>query len=37
LALKARRQELEKYLDVSGVWRGDLFFIQNLVATIEAH
>jgi len=37
LALKARRQELEKYLDVSGVWRGDLFYIQNLVATIEAH
>jgi outer membrane protein assembly factor BamB len=37
LALKARRQELEKYLDVPGVWRGDLFYIQNLVATIEAH
>ena len=36
-ALKAGRQELEKYLDVPGVWRGDLFYIQNLVATIEAH
>jgi len=28
---------LEKYLDVPGAWRGDLFYIQNLVATIEAH
>jgi outer membrane protein assembly factor BamB len=35
-ALKEGRQELEKYLDVPGVWRGDLFYIQNLVATIEA-
>jgi hypothetical protein len=22
---------------VPGVWRGDLFYIQNLAATIEAH
>ena len=35
-ALKEGRQELEKYLDVPGVWRGDLFYIQNLIATIEA-
>lgn len=35
-ALKESRRELEKYLDVPGVWRGDLFYIQNLVSTIEA-
>jgi len=35
-ALKESRQELEKYLDAPGVWRGDLFYIQNLVSTIEA-
>lgn len=35
-ALKESRQDLEQYLDVPGVWRGDLFYIQNLVATIEA-
>ncbi len=35
-ALKEPREELERYLDVPGVWRGDLFYIQNLVSTIEA-
>jgi len=35
-ALRESRQELEKYLDVPAVWRGDLFYIQNLVSTIEA-
>lgn len=35
-ALKEGRQELERYLDVPGVWRGDLFYVQNPVATIEA-
>lgn len=36
LALKQGRAELEKYLDVPAVWRGDLFYIQNLVYTLEA-
>ena len=36
-ALKESREQLEKYLDAPGVWRGDLFYIQNLVAVIEAN
>lgn len=36
LILKESRQELVKYLDVPAFQRGDLFYIQNLVATIEA-
>jgi hypothetical protein len=32
----APREELAKYLDVPAFERGDLFYIQNLVATIEA-
>jgi hypothetical protein len=35
-ALKEPRAELEKYLDAPAVMRGDLFYIQNLVATLEA-
>jgi len=35
-ALKLSRQELENYLHNSGYMRGDLFYIQNLVATIDA-
>jgi len=35
-ALKRHREELEQYLDVPAVERGDLFYIQNLVATIES-
>ncbi|MBI4136842.1 hypothetical protein HY469_02155 [Candidatus Roizmanbacteria bacterium] len=35
-ALKESRSELEKYLDVPAVERGDLYYIQNLVSTIEA-
>lgn len=34
--LKEPREELVKYLDVPAFERGDLFYIQNLVATIEA-
>jgi hypothetical protein len=34
--LKQSRQELAKYLDVPAFERGDLFYIQNLIATIEA-
>jgi len=36
LALKQDGDELEKYLDVPAVAVGDLFYIQNLVSTIEA-
>ena len=36
LILKEYREELTKYLDVPAVEVGDLFYIQNLVATIEA-
>jgi len=36
MILKEDRAALEKYLDVPAVWRGDLYYIQNLVATIEA-
>ncbi len=35
-ALKWPRQRLEKYLDASSVYRGDLTYIQNLVATLQA-
>lgn len=35
-ALKWNRTQLEKYLDARGVARGDLYFIQNLVATLAA-
>ncbi len=34
--LKAPREELTKYLDVPAFERGDLFYLQNLVAAIEA-
>ena len=34
--MKAPQAVLEKYLDVPAVARGDLFYILNLVATIEA-
>jgi hypothetical protein len=34
--LKQPRSELTKYLDVPAFERGDLFYIQNLVAAIEA-
>jgi len=34
--LKEPREQLIKYLDVPAVERGDLFFIQNLVALLEA-
>jgi hypothetical protein len=34
--LKESRDELTKYLDVSAFERGDLFYIQNLIAAIEA-
>ena len=36
LILKEGRTELEKYLDVPSVYRGDLYHIQNLVSTIES-
>jgi len=36
LILKASREELTKYLDVPAFDRGDLFYIQNLIACIEA-
>jgi len=36
LVLKEPREELVKYLDVPAVEVGDLFYIQNLVAAIEA-
>ena len=36
LALKQSRSELEKYLDIGGFETGDLFYIQNLVYTLEA-
>lgn len=35
LALGLNQQELKKYLDVSAVHRGDLYYIQNLVYTIN--
>jgi hypothetical protein len=35
-ALKWPRAWLEKYLDVRAVYRGDLYFIQNLCATLDA-
>lgn len=34
--LKASRTELAKYLDAPAFERGDLFYIQNLVATLQA-
>jgi hypothetical protein len=36
LALRESQEELRKYLDAPAVAVGDLFYIQNLVATIEA-
>jgi len=36
LALKEGRDDLEPYLDAPAVAVGDLFYIQNLVATLEA-
>jgi hypothetical protein len=36
LILKEPREELVKYLDVPAFAVGDLFYIQNLIATIEA-
>jgi hypothetical protein len=35
-ALKWSRERLEKYLDAPSVYRGDLTYIQNLVATLQA-
>jgi len=34
--LKWPREQLEKYLDASSVYRGDLTYIQNLVAALQA-
>lgn len=34
--LKWSREQLEKYLDAPSVYRGDLTYIQNLVATLQA-
>jgi hypothetical protein len=34
--LKEPRTQLTKYLDVPGFERGDLLYIQNLVAAIQA-
>jgi hypothetical protein len=34
--LKQSRAELTKYLDAPAFQRGDLFYIQNLIAAIEA-
>jgi len=36
LVLQQPREELDKYLDVPAFARGDLFYILNLVATLEA-
>ncbi|MCC6747709.1 MAG: hypothetical protein IT371_08640 [Deltaproteobacteria bacterium] len=36
LALRWERQRLERVLDVPAVWRGDLFYLQNAVAALEA-
>jgi hypothetical protein len=36
LILKQPAEELDKYLDVPVFARGDLFYILNLVATLEA-
>ena len=36
MILREPREELIKYLDVPAFARGDLFYIQNLVAAIEA-
>jgi hypothetical protein len=33
--LKWPREQLEKYLDASSVYRGDLAYIQNLIATLQ--
>lgn len=35
-ALKWTREQLERYLDASSVYRGDLTYIQNMVATLQA-
>jgi hypothetical protein len=34
--LKETREELTKYLDVPAFERGDLCYIQNLIAAVEA-
>ncbi len=34
--MKASRSELSKYLDAPAFERGDLFYIQNLVAALKA-
>lgn len=36
MALKESRDDLERYLDAPAVAVGDLFYIQNLVATLDA-
>jgi uncharacterized repeat protein (TIGR01451 family) len=36
MVLDAPREELARYLDVPGFARGDLFYIENLVLTLEA-
>jgi hypothetical protein len=35
-ALKLPRATLERYLDVRSVYRGDLYYIQNLCAVLDA-
>jgi hypothetical protein len=35
-ALKWNRAQLEKYLHGAAVYRGDLYYIQNLVATLQS-
>jgi hypothetical protein len=37
LILRAPATELEKYLDVPGFWRGDMYFLMNLVTILEAY
>ena len=36
LILKEPRKELDKYLDVPAFARGDLFYLLNLIETMEA-
>ncbi|HXK62469.1 MAG TPA: hypothetical protein PLP42_21490 [Acidobacteriota bacterium] len=36
LLFQESRNELERYLDVPSVWRGDLFYILNVVNTLKA-
>jgi len=34
--LKEPKEKLVKFLDVPAVYRGDLFYIQNLILTLQA-